>query len=142
MITVIPNDISAELNQLAGNIAENISVDEQGFVSIDKGDELFAASLPEGITPEVVANVNAAQAQWQQASMIAFNDAVAQEVKGGSTLSSFTMVDVQAGVQHQVSGVVGDGKIELTSIVSNPNDTSNALMASLAQSFANFVAGE
>lgn len=142
MITVIPNDISAELNQLAGNIAENISVDEQGFVSIDKGDELFAASLPEGITPEVVANVNAAQAQWQQASMIAFNDAVAQEVKGGSTLSSFTMVDVQAGMQHQVSGVVGDGKIELTSIVSNPNDTSNALMASLAQSFANFVAGE
>lgn len=142
MITVIPNDISAELNELAGNIAENIAVDEQGFVSIDKADELFVASLPEGITPEVVANVNAAQAQWQQASMIAFNDAVAQEVKGGSQLTSFTMIDVQAGVQHQLNGAVGEGKIELTSIVSNPNDTSNALMASLAQSFANFVAGE
>lgn len=129
---------------LAQAIQDAMEIDASGFVTIPGADELFAQSLPEGLTIEQVNQSYEATANFNQAVASALGNSIACEIKDGTelgqTVNSFTYSGTMGNLNHSVAATVSDGQIAFTAEVVNPNDTTNALFASLTEAFAAYVA--
>lgn len=141
MTTIYDNFDCAEL---ATKIGDALEIDANGVATLPNAQELFAASLPEGLTVDQVNQSYDAVANFNQATAAALGHAIACEIKEetelGKTVSSFVYAGNLGNLSHNVAATVTDNQISFTSELVNPNDTTNALFQSLTEGFAAFVA--